>query len=169
MINLIKAGAFDEFGDRVAVMRQYVGLISDTKKRITLQNMKMLIDFKLLPSELDLQCRIYNFTKYLEKMKLDTVYYGLDNIAFEFYNKNCDVDNLEPSEETESGFKIRQDTWEKIYQSHMDIVRPYVKGHAAELLDAVNSRLIQDTWDKYCQGSISKWEMDAISCYIHPH
>lgn len=169
MINLIKAGAFDEFGDRVAVMRQYVGLISDTKKRITLQNMKMLIDFKLLPSELDLQCRIYNFTKYLKKMKLDTVYYGLDNIAFEFYNKNCDVDNLEPSEETESGFKIRQDTWEKIYQSHMDIVRPYVKGHAAELLDAVNSRLIQDTWDKYCQGSISKWEMDAISCYIHPH
>ena len=24
-------------------------------------------------------------------------------------------------------------------------------------------------WDKYCLGSISKWEMDAVSCYFHHH
>ena len=24
-------------------------------------------------------------------------------------------------------------------------------------------------WDKYCKGNISKWEMDSISCYLHPH
>jgi DNA polymerase-3 subunit alpha len=33
----------------------------------------------------------------------------------------------------------------------------------------MNDRLMSDVWDKYCKGSISKWEMDAISCYIHPH
>ena len=51
----------------------------------------------------------------------------------------------------------------------MDIIRPYVKSHNAELLEAVNNRLISDMWNKYCTGSISKWEMDAISCYIHSH
>ena len=28
---------------------------------------------------------------------------------------------------------------------------------------------MKDTWDKYCLGSISKWEMDSTSCYFHEH
>ena len=51
----------------------------------------------------------------------------------------------------------------------MDIIRPYIKEHNQELLEAVNSRLVQDMWNKYCRGNISSWEMDAISCYIHEH
>ena len=65
MINLIKAGAFDSFGDsRKDVMNKYIISISDQKKRVTLQNMKMLIDFNLLPDELDFEIRIFNFNKY---------------------------------------------------------------------------------------------------------
>ena len=169
MINLIKAGAFDEFGKREQLMFQYVSEISDTKKRITLQNMKMLIDFELIPDEYDLQRRVYNFNKYLKKMKLDTVYYGLDNIALNFFDKHFDVDNLYPTEKTESGLMIKQITWDKIYQKQMDIIRPYVKSHNEELLQSVNKTLISQTWDKYCEGSISKWEMDAVSCYFHQH
>ena len=33
----------------------------------------------------------------------------------------------------------------------------------------VNDKLTFDMWHKYCEGTISKWEMDSISCYIHPH
>ena len=51
----------------------------------------------------------------------------------------------------------------------MDIIRPYVKSHNEELLQSVNNTLISQTWDKYCEGSISKWEMDAVSCYFHEH
>ena len=29
--------------------------------------------------------------------------------------------------------------------------------------------MISDVWNKYCLGSISKWEMEALSCYIHEH
>lgn len=169
MINLIKAGAFDEFGKREQLMFQYVSEISDTKKRITLQNMKMLIDFELIPDEYDLQRRVYNFNKYLKKMKLDTVYYGLDNIALNFFDKHFDVDNLYSTDKTESGLMIKQITWDKIYQKQMDIIRPYVKSHNEELLQSVNKTLISQTWDKYCEGSISKWEMDAVSCYFHQH
>jgi len=168
VINLIKSGAFDTFGDRVELMRVYAESVSDCKKRITLQNMKMLIDFGLIPDEYDMERRVFNFNKYLKKMK-DGQYYGMDNIAFGFFSKNFDIDLLAPSETSESGFRILQTKWDNIYQKHMDKVRPYVKEHNAELLKAVNERLISDVWNKYCLGSVSKWEMEALSCYIHEH
>ena len=168
MINLIKAGAFDDFGDRKTIMRQYIDSISDVKKRITLQNMKMLIDFELIPNKYDLQCRVYNFNKYLKKFK-DGTYYLLDNIAFNFYEKNFDIDLLEVCESAESGFKIKQTIWDKKYQSHMDIIRPYIQKNNKQLLEAVNNKLIEEKWNKYCLGSLSKWEMDSVSFYYHPH
>ena len=168
MVNLIKSGAFDGFGKREEIMRQYVNSVSDTKQRITLQNMKMLIDFGLIPDEYDLERRVYNFNKYIKKMKLDATWYGLDDIAFNFYASHFNIDNLVPAE-TESGFKIKQVTWDGIYQKHMDKIRPWVKNHAAELLVQVNDRLTRDTWDKYCLGTMSKWEMDSVSFYSHNH
>lgn len=168
MVNLIKAGAFDAFGDRAEIMRQYIEKISDAKKRITLQNMKMLIDFGLIPDEFDMERRVYNFNKYIKKMKLGD-YYGLDSIAFNFYEANFEVDRLVPTEETESGFKVNQTIWDNIYKKHMDIIRPWVQKHSAELLVNVNNRLTSDIWNKYCLGSLSKWEMDSVSFYSHEH
>lgn len=168
MVNLIKAGAFDSFGDRIEIMHQYIDYISDTKKRITLQNMKMLIDFGLIPEEYDLQRRVFNFNKYIKKQKEED-FYLVDNIAFDFLEKNFDIDMLVPSETSESGFKVKQITWDNIYQKQMDIIRPFVKKNNEKLLKAVNARLTEDVWNKYCLGSISKWEMDSISCYIHDH
>ena len=168
MVNLIKAGAFDEFGDRIEIMKKYITSISEPKKRITLQNMKMLIDFGLIPDEYDLQRRVYNFNKYLKKFKWET-YYLMDNIAFNFFENNFDIDLLDTTELTESGFMIKQTRRDAIYQKHMDIVRPFVKNNSAALLESVNNRLISDKWNKYCTGNISKWEMDSISCYFHEH
>ena len=169
MVNLIKSGAFDCFGDRVQIMHEYINNISDAKKRITLQNMKMLIDFGLIPDEYDMEIRVYNFNKYLKKAKLDETYFGLDEIAFNFYSAHFDIDKLEPCEDAESGFKIKQTIWDNYYQKHMNIVRPYIQKNAADLLVAVNMKLTQDTWNKYCLGSLSKWEMDSVSFYSHEH
>lgn len=165
MVNLIKSGAFDGFGDRVKVMHEYIDSISDTKKRITLQNMKMLIDFKLIPEEYDLQCRVFNFNKYIKKQKNGT-YYNIDENAYDFYCAHFDIDKLVPEDNM---FKVPQTYWDTMYQTHMDKIRPYVQAHNKELLDAVNARLTSDMWNKYCLGSVSKWEMDSISCYIHEH
>lgn len=165
VINLIKSGAFDFLGDRIEVMRRYVASISDQKKRVTLQNMKMLIDFGLLPDNLNFECKVFNFNKYLKKFK-DGNYYNLDENSFPFYEKNFDMDLLET---TEGGFRIKQTSWDNIYKKNMDKVRPYVKAHQEELLNAINTRLMSDTWNKYCLGSISKWEMDSVSFYSHEH
>ena len=169
MVNLIKSGAFDNLygGDRIKAMGEYIDLISDKKKRITLQNMKMLMEFNLIPSEYDFQCRVYNFNKYLKKFKVDN-YYGLNNIALNFYSNNFDMDLLIPAE-NEFVFLIKQTDWDKIYKKQMDIIRPFIQKNNEELLNSVNVRLRNDLWDKYCKGNISKWEMDSISCYIHEH
>jgi DNA polymerase-3 subunit alpha len=168
MVNLIKSGAFDGFGERTKIMSDYINSISDTKQRITLQNMKMLIDFELIPDEFDLQRRVFNFNKYLKKLKIDNSFLGLDKTAFEFYAKYFDLDLLQPAN-TESGFKISITAWKNLYDKHMAIIRPYVQKNAKELLERVNGRLVCDTWDKYCNGSVSKWEMDAVSFYSHEH
>ncbi len=167
MVNLIKSGAFDEFGDRVNIMKKYIVSISDVKKRVTLQNMKMLIDFNLIPEKYDLQKKVYNFNKYLKKFK-EKEYYLIDNIAMNFIDKNFDIDNLEEGN-SESGFKILQIKWDKIYKKQMDIIRPFIQKNNENLLDSINKKLIKDMWDKYCSGSVSKWEMDSISCYFHKH
>ena len=168
VINLIKSGAFDCFGDRVQVMREYINSVSDTKNRITLQNMKMLCDFGLIPNEYDLQRRVYNFNKYVKKFKYEN-YYLFNDIAMHFYESNFDMDKLTPSDVSESGFMIKQTTWDNIYQSQMDIIRPWVKKNANVLLEQVNDRLTSDMWNKYCLGSLSKWEMDSVSFYSHDH
>ena len=165
MVNLIKAGAFDFLGNRKDVALEYIKIVSDTKKRVTLQNMKMLIDFGLIPDEYDMERRVYNFNKYLKKFK-SSEYFIVDDVAFNFYEHHFDMDKLIS---TENGFMIKQTVWDKIYQKHMDIIRPFVKNNSEQLLEAINNRIISDNWNKYCSGSISKWEMDAISCYFHEH
>lgn len=169
MVNLIKSGAFDSLyrGRRIEAMEKYIDLISDKKKRITLQNMKMLIDFNLIPIDYEFQCRVFNYNKYLKKFK-DGIYYLMNQIAFNFYEQNFNIDLLIPAE-GEFIFKIKQTDWDKIYKKQMDIIRPYIQSNNEQLLNAVNKKLEQDLWDKYCEGSISKWEMDSISCYIHEH
>ena len=166
MVNLIKTGAFDSlYKDREEAMKVYIDLAAEKKKRVTLQNMKMLIDFNLIPKEYDFECKVYNFNKYLKKFKIDK-YYELNDVAFRFYERNFDLDLLEPKN---SNWLIKQTSWDKIYKKHMDIIRPYIKENNQYLLDSINNRLVNNLWDKYCGGSISSWEMDSLSCYIHDH
>lgn len=169
VINLIKAGAFDEFGDRYELMKKYIAQICGAKQRITLQNMQMMIGYNMIPQEYDLQRRVFNFNKYIKKFKSsDGKCYNLDENAFVFYSNEFDLDNLLPSEDGFL-FSIRQTVWDNIYQKQMDIIRPWVKANAARLLIQLNNYLMSDTWDKYCKGSISKWEMDSVSCYFGHH
>lgn len=167
MTNLIKSGAFDEFGSREAIMKKYISSIYGEKKRLTLQNMKMLIDYKLIPDSLGFEIKIYNFTKYLRKFK-DGNFYLLDNIAFKFYNDNFSLDELVIGD-CESGFKILQRKWDKIYDSYMNNIRKYIKDNYDNLLTELNELLFNEMWNKYCNGTISKWEMDSISFYTNEH
>ena len=167
-INLIKSGIFDEFDSREKIMREYIGEVCGAKKRLTLQNANMLIQQGLIPDELDFEKRVYNFNKYLKNLKKDD-YFSFDDIAYRFFEKNFSLDELVIDSECESGFKIFQAKWKKIYDKHMGKIRSYIKENHDELLEKLNNNLMGDLWNKYSQGSISKWEMDSMSCYVHDH
>ena len=169
MINLIKAGAFDEIekdglGDRTRIMIYYISQICEPKNRLTLQNFNGLIQRNLVPSELEMQVRVFNFTKYLKTRKVGK-YYTFDDACINFFNKfySEKADNIEVINGVTC---ILQDKWDKIYQKEMDVARDWLKQNQQELLEKYNLELFKEEWNKYAIGSTSKWEMDAL-CFYH--
>lgn len=132
--------------------------------------MQMLITKNMIPEELDFEKRLFNFNKYLKKNKEDN-YYLLDNIAMRFYKDNYDITLLEAlniNNEEETA-KILQTKWDSIYKKDMEPVRVWMKTNQEEILNNLNSNLLNEVKDKYADGNISKWEMDSLSFYYHPH
>lgn len=176
MFSLIKAGAFDkletewakelQIEPRMLVMTYYISKVCEAKKRLTLQNFNGLIEHNLIPEELDLQKRTFNFTKYLKANKKVGKYYVFDNICEEFYNKHFDQDQFEII----NGLTcIQQIKWDKIYQNVMDVARDWLKAHHDEMLQKYNDLLFKECWDKYATGNISSYEMEALCFYYHDH
>lgn len=169
MVNLIKSGAFDSVcKDREQAMREYIDSIADKKKRLTLQNAQMLIDHNLFPDEYSFEIRVYNFNKFLKKYCKTGENYGLVDYPLSFYQEHFDTDLLSYSEDGVSAL-ISQKDWDKIYKKKMDTLRAYIKENSEELLTTLNNQIVDELWNKYCSGNISKWEMDSVSFYSHPH
>ena len=167
VINLIKAGAFDVFGDRVQIMGEYISSISDQKKDLNLRNMQMLIEKHMLPEELDWEIKIFNFNKYIKKNCKDGVRYRLKGYPLQFYTTNFDIDDV-TFINSDCGLIDAKD-WDKRYSKLMDKVRNYIKANKEDLLLQLNEKLYNEVYDKYCLGTLSKWEMESISYYSHPH
>lgn len=166
MVSLIKSGAFDSFGQREDIMRQYIWSVCEPKKRITLQNFNGLMERGLIPESLDFQKRLFIFNKALKaNCKIDK-YFKLPDNYYEFYEEFFDVDLVSIFD----GFLvIEQAVWKKQYDKGMDAARTYFKQHQEELLNKLNDSLFQEMWDKYATGSLSDWEMDSLGFYYHEH
>mgnify|MGYP003571287231 CR=1 FL=1 len=172
MFSLIKAGTFDELynGDRKKAMIEYANSVSDKKKRITLQNMQMLIAKDMIPGELTFEKKLFNFNKYLKNFK-EGIYYQLDKIAYSFFEKNYGtekIDEIIVTNDETTGI-IKQTVWDNIYKKGMDPVRDWMKQNQQNILDELNKRLYEETWNKYCSGSEADWEMDSLGFYYHEH
>lgn len=167
MVNLIKAGCFDrlEKKSREEIMRQYINLISDKKKKLTLQNMQMLIKNNCIPEQFKNEVHVYNFNKYLKNFK-SLNNYILDERALTFYEKKYDMDLVK--QDDKGNFIIVQSDWDKIYKKEMNPIRDELKENPA-ILEDLNNKLFNEMWNKYADGSISKWEMDSVCFYYNEH
>ena len=163
MLNLIKCGAFDNlYSSREEVMELYLHKIAKQLKVVNLATVPTLIDKDLFPEEFTLQKIVYSFNKAL-KQRITKGCYPMNSKMLDFYCEHFDVDQLA----TESSIPIK--AWEKQYNKFMDTLRQYLKEHAAELLQALNAKFLEETRQQYATGSISKWEIDSMSFYYHPH
>ena len=174
MISLIKGGAFDDMEDRKFTMAWYLWETCDKKSRITLQNMGGLIKHGLLPEKTEEQImarRVYEFNRYLKAITKADPYaykdmYSLDSRAIEFlYEIDCEhlitTDNI-------SHF-IRVKDWDKIYQKYMDVFRNWIASDKETILNALNTEIFMEDWNKYAKGNISAWEMEVLCFYYHKH
>ena len=164
MVNLIKCGAFDEIEGkpREQIMHDYLDSIADKKERLTLQNMQMLINQDLIPSDMVFYGKLFSFNKFLKTCK-NGEYYELNDAAVNFISTYFDVDIIE------NGTRVLQRVWDATYKKGMDPMRDYIKAHSKELLDKANTAAYDALADKYAAGSISKWEMESVSFYSHEH
>lgn len=163
-LNLIKSGAFDtiENKSREEIMNFYLDSISDKKNRLTLQNMQMLINYNLIPEEMDFYRRLFLFNKFLKTNK-NGLYYVLNDAAIGFISKNFDFDLID------NGNQISQKIWDTIYKKSMEPMKNYLKENNSIILEKLNSALFNEVKEKYAVGGVSKWEMDSISFYYHDH
>ena len=121
-----------------------------------------LINYGVIPDKMSRFAKMFQFNKFLKSHK-NGEFYNLTDSAIEYISKNFDPDLIY------EGVKIHQKIWDTTYKKAMEPMREYLKLHTKEMLDDYNGKLINEQFEKYALGSISKWEMDSISCYYHEH
>ena len=174
MISLIKGGAFDDMEDRCFVMAWYLWETCDKKSRLTLQNMGGLIKHGLLPESTEEQImarRVYEFNRYLKAItKADECaykdMYSLDSRAISFLHE-IECEDLMESDNLSWFIKVK--AWDNVYQKYMNIFRNWIANGKEEILEALNTKIFMEDWEKYAQGSISAWEMEVLCFYYHEH
>lgn len=180
VINLIKCGAFDEIEgkDRLEILRNFIWTVCEPKKRITLQNLNMLIDLDLLPESLSYIADVYKLTKELRKHRdAKKIWYFGDNLTIPenkievwrgiFKDSQIIPETIEYDGKTRGVFD--SDKWDKFYDKQMDKARFYIKEHSIELLEKLNNKLFENEFNKYCSGDKLQWELDSINFYFDGH
>jgi DNA polymerase III subunit alpha len=171
VIQLIKAGSFDSFGDRVDIMKQFINIICEPKEKLTMQNFNTLINLGVIPDEYALFVRFFNFKKYISQNVLKTTtkpkdkWLILDDKATQFFNLHFTDESVVDMHEGK--LVISEAKFKKEYDQKMETIKKWVS--SKEALDLVNEALFNEAWEKYAEGTISKWEMDSVSYYDHEH
>ena len=174
MISLIKGGAFDDMEDRKFTMAWYIWETCDKKSRITLQNMGGLIKHGLLPEKTEEQImarRVYEFNRYLKAITKADKYaykdiYSLDERAIAFLQE-IECEHLMSANNL--SWYIKTKSWDNVYQKYMDVFRKWIAAEKDTILNALNTEIFMEDWNKYAKGTISAWEMEVLCFYYHDH
>ena len=172
--SLIKSGCFDEFGvHRVQTMMDFIGFQVPSKEKLTTANIPKLVEYGAMPDTYEYNYRLYLFkkevftkgncsyminkTQGVYKVKGLDFKYGIDLGLFpEAIEYDDDADICLKSKEFDKAYKIAQTYFEAWVKSE-------------EALNNFNYCAKNEVWQKYCTGSLSKWEMDSICYYTNIH
>jgi DNA polymerase-3 subunit alpha len=166
---LIKAGAFDKFGEREDMLMQYCTTQVKKKSRMNLQNANQLIELKLVPKEIpeiDLAEKIYRLTKHLKKHFA----YG-DVIVleppFDQYAQEVRFDLI--NADSDGTLYANLSEWESFYKKSMIPLKNWIASNSAQLIEKVYALEIEELYNKYGSGSKGHHEMEALSFYHSKH
>lgn len=171
VLQLIKAGSFDSFGNRIDIMKSFSSIIAEPKQKLTMSNLKMLIENNLVPDKFKLEVRFFKYKDYISKRVFKTIQkpkdklFILDDLASQFFTEHftdecvTDIHN--------GSLIISEKKFKKEYDIKMESIKEWIQSE--EALELLNSKLIENEWDTIASGSISKWEMDSLSFYYNEH
>lgn len=164
MLNLLKCGAFDSLHpDRMAAIQSYLSSKAATKEKLTLANVPMLIKYGILDEDAAEYCELYSYNKFLKKHADGDVIVFPNEKALEYYCEHFDVDLLL------DGYTIGVKTWEKIYKKNIAPLSEFIKDNMEDLLNRLNTALIEEQFENYAKGTISHYEIESMSFYYHEH
>lgn len=171
LVQLIKAGAFTEFEDRVETMKKFITKLHEPKSELTMQNFNGLMGLDLIPKEFSHIEKIFNFRKHLMKNcvhnneKNNKTYKITDEYTLNFFNNH--FPEVECTFEDDNHPIFSEKLFKKAYDKLILDIKPWLA--ADETLVLYNQKTWQQLWDKHASGTISKWEMDSLSFYYTKH
>lgn len=184
-INLIKGGAFDNLlkTDRKEIMIEYLTYLAQKenppKETLDMKNLDKILELDILDEEDQIYLRYYNFNKYilqkefLKEKRGSKNYYIAKDRAFSFFEEHYTPYLKEEVDYwyTAEGILFCKASYNKIYKVRYEqfINKLKSKYYVEKFNKAVIQNFIDENMEKYCQGNISKWEMDSLSFYYHEH
>lgn len=183
-INIIKAGCFDSFYPpqtyRKAIMEEYVNWAAaqkvSRKEKLTMANLDKIIDFGLLPSNLEISRRVWKYSKFMKEHAYDKANrrYIVDKsntIKFfqDFYEEDLTIGK--DYDTIPDGYSVKSAPFNKLTDKFLDELKGWLSSfEACDLFYKAELKQKHDEiWEKYCTGSVSKWEMQSLHYYYHEH
>ena len=184
IITLIKSGSFDELlnMDRIDIMKLFVEKISNPLSELKMSNIETLKELNLLTKDqIEFELRLYKFRKYLYTSKFfvkqtgksdSTKYYILDSkfaepFFFQYFETNM-IEDKDYEYDENGSVLVKKGSLDREYNKLIAKFKEYISNNE-KLINVVNEYRFNILWDEKVKGTISKWEMDALSFYYHEH
>ncbi len=180
IINLIKCGAFNALEHKTTeeLLKEYIWMVCEPKKNLTMQNANMLIDLYLLPQELSYAMDVYKLTKELRRHRDNAkMWYIADSLDIPLNKvdtwrqifRDSKIEGKELMIDGEPHKVIDSNKWDYFYETNMTPIKKYITTNKAELLEKLNDRLFTMEYTKYCSGDKLQWELDSLNFYFSGH
>ena len=185
MISLIKAGAFDELEgkSRFYIMDQYPRSTAEQKiakkEKLTMANYDKALELDIIPDQFTMQVKMTFFNKWIDKncQGLDAsgkkIYTLTAQDEIKFFSvivensltKGKDYDIIP------NGYIVKVSPFKKFYDVYCTPMKEWMLTEEATntMYEAEIAQKVNEWKTKYCQGTLSKWEMDSLSYYYAPH
>lgn len=172
---LIKGGCFDSFNpNRKEVMIEYINYLKPNKTKLTAANIPKLFEYRCIPIDYKENLGLYFFRKAVftkencSYMVNKTQGFFIVGNWHNVYGIDIEKDFFDCIEYDDNGnMCLSSKLFDKIYNEKQ---KPFMEWLASqEALDRFNFSIKNEVYNKYCSGSIAKWEMDSLSYYTNVH
>lgn len=183
IINLIKAGCFDEIEpslSRERLMKTYAYHLgyskAGLKTSLNMQNFASIAEADIIPPAFEFEKRLFYFRKYVfaKQNLIEKNVYIMDREAKAFFDAEL-FRSLKEGEHyiiSEKGdYALLKNQFDKYYKQATNRLVEWVTNPSTVPIynEAVLEIYVNNLLSKYCEGNTSAWEMDSLSFYHSKH